>query len=332
MTTWLRFFLKNIYAITTNLKVSLNHVVNGSGKYYFAAQAGLVIFCYGATTKPPALFIVLAAVLCALAFRDMYTHHALGAPKEELPAVYQYYVASAADAVTSLVFMLAAQTLALKFAPSLALPLDVLYHGAVFCLPMTAILRLLLRPKPTPDPNFRGSGRSARYIYKRTWALNVLWLLAEYGLICQDVTDDPNSLMDPLRGFCPLFTFMLWILCQRNALNRRNYRVTLFTNVEKQDMERLKETLPQGLKRGEVFYWAARFFEALIFVELGVSMAAGIWPWISGQQSHGGLMQITARVIPFAAAVLTWSYVKEANIDAAAALQQEIDKLAEVYA
>jgi hypothetical protein len=170
------------------------------------------------------------------------------------------------------------------------------------------------------------------YIYKRTWAFNILWLVAEYGLICQDVTDDPHSVMDPLRGFYPLFTFLLWILCQRNALNRRNYPVTVFTNLKKQEMERLKETLPQGVKRGEVFYWAARFFEVLIFVELGVSMAAGVWPWISGQQPHGGLLQITARVIPFSVAVLTWSYVKEANIDAARALQQEIDAAVEVYA
>ena len=75
------------------------------------------------------------------------------------------------------------------------------------------------------------------HIYKRTWAFNVLWLVADYGLIYQDVTDDPNFvMMDWLRGFLPLFTFMLWIMCQRNALNRRNTLVTVSTNLEKRRM------------------------------------------------------------------------------------------------
>ena len=275
---------------------------------------------------------MLAAVLSALAFRDLYTHHALGAPEEELPPIHEYCVRSAGDAVTALVFTLASQTLALKYAPSLALPYDVLYYGSVIGMPLTAILRLVLRRKPKPDPMFTGPRRSAMHVYRRTWAFNILWLAAEYGLIMQDVTDDPHSVMDPLRGFVPLTTFVLWIACQRNSLNRRNYSMTLFTNPEKQRLERLKETLAQGVKKGDVFYWAARVLEVLIFVELAVSMGAGVWPWLSGQQRHGGLVQIVARVFAFGIAVLSWRYVKEANIAAAGAMQQEIDAAVEVYA
>ena len=94
----------------------------------------------------------------------------------------------------------------------------------------------------------------------------------------------------------------------------------------------MKETLAQGIKRGDVFFWAARVFEILIFVELGASMAAGVWPWISGQQPHGGLVQIAAHVFAFGIAVLSWRYVKEANIAAAEALQEEIDTMVEAYA
>jgi hypothetical protein len=332
MTTFPRFILRNIHSTKVRVDQFLYELVHGNNKYFFAAQIGLVVFCYGATTKPPAVFVVLAAVLSALVFRDLYTHHALGAPELELPPNYEYCVLSAGDAVTTLVFTLASQTLALKYAPNLALPYDVLYYGSVIGMPLTAILRLVLRLKPDPDPTFRGPRRSAIHVYRRTWVFNILWLTAGYGLICQDVTDDPNSLMDPLRGLVPLITFLLWILFQRNALNRRNYPVTLFTNVKKQDLERLKETLPQGVKKGQVFYWAARVAEILIFAELAVSMGAGVWPWLSGQQTHGGLLQIAARVLPFGIAVISWRYVKDANIAAAEALQKEIDTMVEVYA
>jgi hypothetical protein len=169
-------------------------------------------------------------------------------------------------------------------------------------------------------------------VYKRTWAFNILWMATYYGLIAQDVTDDPNSVIDLLRGFLLPFTFLLWIMCQRNALNRRNKIFTIFTDFEKQRKERLKETLPHALKRGEVFYRATRVSEILIFVVLGVSMAAGVWPWVSGQQTHGGLIPIAARVLAFAIAVLSWRYVKEANIAAGEALQEEIDAAAQVKA
>jgi hypothetical protein len=331
MTTLPRFFLKNIDLLQMRVEQFLRRLVHGNNKYFFAAQIGLVIFCYGATTRPPALFVVLAAVLSALVFRDLYTHHALGAPERQLPPKYEYCVLSAGDAVATVVFTLAAETLALKYAPSLALPFDALYYGSVIGMPLTAILRLVLRLKPGPNPEFRGPRRSAIHVYRRTWAFNILWLIADYGLICQDVTDDPNSLMDPLRGSVPLVTFLFWILFQRNALNRRNYPVTLFANVEKQDLERLKETLPQGIKKGQVFYWAARVAEVLIFAELAVSMGAGVWPWLSGQQTHGGLLQIAPRVLAFGTAVLSWKYVKEANIAAAEAIQEEIDTMIEVY-
>ena len=141
MTTLPRFVLKNIDLTKMHVEQFLYRLVHGNNKYFFAAQVGLVIFCYGATRKPPALFVVLAAVLSALVFRDFYTHHAFGAP-EQLPPNYEYCVLSAGDAVATLVFTLAAETLALKYAPSLALPFDVLYYGSVIGMPLTAILRL----------------------------------------------------------------------------------------------------------------------------------------------------------------------------------------------
>jgi hypothetical protein len=331
MTTLPRFILKNICTAQERVRQFLYRLVYGSGKYFFAAQTVLVIFCYGATAKPPALFFVLAAVLSALVFRDLYTHRSLGAPEKELPPNYEYCVLSAGDAVATLVFTLASQTLALKYSPNLALSNDALYYGAVVCLPLTAILRLVLRLKPNPGPS-NGSARSARHIFIRTWVFNALWLGVFYGLVMQDVSDDPNSLIDPLRGGVPLVTFVGWILCQRNPLDRRNHFITIFTDLEKQRLSRQKETIFQGVKRGDPLYWTTRALEVLLFVELALSMCAGVWPWISGQQTHGGFLQIGARVLSFGVAVLSWKYVKRANIAAAEALQEAIDTPNVVYA
>ena len=90
----------------------------------------------------------------------------------------KYYLASCADAITCLVFMAAAELLAVKFAPSMALSSAALDHGAVFCIPLIAMLRMVLRPMPEPDPYYQSSSpRSAIYLFWRTCVFNLLWLL-----------------------------------------------------------------------------------------------------------------------------------------------------------
>src|SRR5207302_8283023 len=122
------------------------------------------------------------------------------------------------------------------------------YHGALICLPLISVLRIVLRPKPEPNSPFKLSELSAKQLFRMTWRLNVMWMVAFQGLLLQNVCDCPSNL-DKLRGFLPTMTIMVWIAVQRNGLERRDKLVTLFTDLAKQTARRLNATLPAGLKK-----------------------------------------------------------------------------------
>jgi hypothetical protein len=319
---------QSIYAVAAEYR---HHTIQSFNKYLVAAELGVVIFCYAAFTGPTALFAIIASILIALAFRNAYTHYDLGRlQKEPLPRA-QYCVDSAGDSVTLMVVLLATQTLALKYSPSLALPWPELVRGTTICVPVIAFMRMVLRPMPEPEPERKFSRRCAIYIYIRSCMFNILWMLAFYGLLAQDVTDDPNSKMDWLRGAVPLLTFGFLIIFGRNGLIRRDTVMTLFTCPRKQRLRRLKETLLQPVKRGEPGFWICVSLEFMVFAELAVSMGTGVWPWLSGQQHSGGFLQVAAHLIAFGTSVVTWKYIKQSNYAAAEAIQKAIDAV-EVYA
>jgi len=237
----------------------------------------------------------------------------------------QYYLDSAGDAATAGVFLLAAEALALKASPTLAFSSSVLYRGALVGLPLIATLRMVFRAKPDPNAPFQGSSMSAEDIYKRTWRLNILWMGAFYGGILQSVRDVPGSIADFLRGCLPIMTLLIWILLQRDALARRDEIETVSTDWKKKIKIRKKETLPQGLhKRDPLYKWYVRL-EVLIFFELTVFSAAGLWPWLSGGVPDANFLGPVGTMAGFAASVLSWKYVKNSNRAAAHALQEEID-------
>ncbi len=318
-----RGFTLKPFPMTSTIREYLVRMVQNSNWVLTAAQIALYIFCFGANAGTAPLFIGLAAVFTILQFRDLYMHRAFGAAEEE--PWHRHYLNQMADAIFCLISMLVCQVLAFKYSPKLMLPFEVLYRGAVVFLPLNAMLRLVLRPKPKQQPPFRRSRRSALHLYWRTCVLNALWLLSFYALILQDVTDDPHSKLDPLRGFLPLVTFGNLIVFGRNGLLRRCMLMSIFTNLETQRMTRLKETLLQSLKRGEPFYWASVVLQFMVFAELAVSMGAALWPWVSGQSPDGSILRVVAHLVAFGTAVLTWQYIKAANAVAAEALQLEID-------
>jgi hypothetical protein len=290
--------------------------VEAFNKYAFLAETGLIVFCFAASSLPHRLVIALVAVLSALTLRDAYTHDNGRSP------VSQYYLDSAGDAITAFLFLVAAETLALKVSPSLAFPAPVLYRGAIICLPLISTLRMVLRVKPDPQEPFPGSRMSAEELYRRTWRLNILWLGPFLGVMAENVSDYP-SVLDRFRGSVPLLTFLLWIAVQRDPLSRRSKLVTLFTNLRKQMLGRKKETLAQGIPKGKPFYWLCAGLEALIFLELTASLVEVLWPCLSGRET--GLIRPVISLIAFATSVISWKYVKNANLAAAAALQAEID-------
>ena len=288
-------------------------------KYAFLAETGLIIVCFGGSSLPGALAVGLGAILIALTLRDAYTHD------DKTSDASRYCLVSAGDAATAGLFLLVAETLALKISPSLAFPAPVLYHGALVCLPLISTLRMVLRSRPDPEAPFKGMRLSAKELYKRTWRLNILWMGAFNGLIWQNTSDVPGSWLDYLRGFLPTFTFLIWTLLQRDALGRRDKIETIRTDWKKKMSARMKETLPQGLQGREPFYWWYVALEVLIFVELAAALAEVVWPWFSGQAPDAGFLRPGICLVAFATIVSSWKYVKNSNRAAARALQAEID-------
>ena len=295
-------------------------------KYAFLAESGLVVFTFAAASWPAPLhwpmLVALAAILCALTIRDAYTH--LEPSYGKMPPTLRYYLDSAGDAAAAGVFLFTAETLTLQVSPSLSFTGSVLYRGAAVCLPLLSTMRLVLRPKPDPQAPFGEQAEPPMTLLKRTWRLNLLWLMASYGLILQNVSDDPNSKLDYLRGYVPLMTIGMWVVVQRNALARRDKIETLFTDWQKKMKARLKETLPQGLRKGEPLYWWYVVLQILIFVELAAGLLEVLWPWLSGKES--GFLRPAICLAVFTTTVLSWRYVKASNRAAARAVQAEIDR------
>jgi hypothetical protein len=105
----------------------------------------------------------------------------------------QYLLEGARDGVTAIVFLLASQVLALKMAPSAALPALILYHGAVAFFPLTMILRMLLRPQPDPETPIDTNGMTPEQVFWAAWKLNALLMTAMWFLCAMNVSDKPSN-------------------------------------------------------------------------------------------------------------------------------------------
>jgi hypothetical protein len=57
---------------------------------------------------------------------------------------------------------------------------------------------------------------------------------------------------------------------------------SMFTDSGKLRLERMYRGLPQGLRKGEPFYWLYVFVEVTIFLVMGMSLIEAVWPWLSG--------------------------------------------------
>jgi hypothetical protein len=311
-------------SVSTIASAYWNHAVAAFNHWAFYLQAVLIIFCFGTAPVPWVLAIPLTAILVALAFRAAYTHHDLSDGRQIQPLA-QYYMDSALDAVVAGVFMLASQALALLISPSAALPAAILYRGALVCLPLTAVLRMAFRPKPDPsNKGFHAPGATAEEIYRRAWRLNVLWLITFYGLIILNVSEKPNSLPDAIRGNL-IVLFGIWHAVQKDSVSTRGEWITLFTDLRKQKLSRMMNSLPQGLKKGSPRFWSYLTLEAAIRLAIGISLVEALWPWLSGQTTAADFAHVVGSIVAFATTILSWSCIKEFNRAAARSIQAEMD-------
>jgi hypothetical protein len=111
---------------------------------------------------------------------------------------------------------------------------------------------------------------------------------------------------------------------QANPFGGRVEFQTLFTDPRDFKLRRLIRALPQGLAKGEPLYFSHLLLEAVIFGVMGMSLAEALWPWLSGQRGHVDIVRVIGSTVSFAACVLSWQYVKQANRAAAQAIESEV--------
>jgi hypothetical protein len=292
-----------------------NQAKAGFNRYAFVAEMALTIFCFGASSLPMAQAVFLAAVFCALAYRNAYTHHDL---KFQCNSTARYYLDSAADAAVAGLSLLTAEALMLYTAPEVALPRPAFYRGALVCLPLIAIMRVVLRPKPDPRLPF-SSKMPAEKIYKKIWRLNIMWMGALNGMSLLTMTHQQNSLVDFLRGLLPMMTMGAWMGLQRNALRRDEF-ITLGRYLYDQKSQRMSSRLLGGLQKHEALYGWYVALEGLIFVQIAASMVTVLRPWLTGGATDSTAARPAAAILGFAALAMSWIYVKRSNREAALAL------------
>jgi hypothetical protein len=284
--------------------------VEGFNRYAFIGELLLIIVCLKMSALQGAQMFALLVMLGALSARDAYTHHDL---RYKCNSIAQYYLDSATDAAVAGLFVFAAEVFMLSVSPELALPLRVLYRGFPVCLPLIAILRAELRPKPDPDIRFEGDREA---IYRKIFVLNILWMATFSLLVMLTMSDRAGSFWDFLRMVYGIVNLGVWRRLQRNVLDAGDLQ-TLSIDWEKRERARMKSSLPQGLQKHEPFYRFYVILEIMLYVQMAVASAVVLWPWLTG---HGDFLKPGISIVSFGIAVLTWKYVKQSNRAAALAL------------
>jgi hypothetical protein len=293
-------------------------VFDSFNRYAFTASMALIVYCYGwvAGSKAQALFLVSG--MLALTLRDAWTHHDPTDPMQALPE-RRYYIDSAKDAAVVLLSVLASQALMLETSHEIALPQAALCRATAIFLPLVAIVRMALRPKPDPQFPFRKMNLSAETLYRRTWFLNGLWIAVFSGVCAMSTSDVDNNPWDFLRGALILSSYGVLFAIQRRTLLQRTFIVTIFTNVRKLVRGRNRKMLAYGLKRGELGWQWYIAIHIVVFAQAVLALVGQLSPWLSGEDR--GFTRPAVALIGFAATVLSWRYVMASNRAAAGAIE-----------
>jgi len=197
----------------------------------------------------------------------------------KLPALQEYYLQSAMDSLGAVIFMFLGQGLEQYLAPAAAVPPGVLFRVAALALPLIPMIRLILRPMPDPKSPFEGKGMSAIEVFRATCRLNILWAVMYCGTVMRGTSDIPEYVPDKLRGFLPLFVLMLFVVVQRDGLERFSWLQKVLVSWEQRALARYERFLWKKLKPGDPFYWAYKVLRVLIFACFGLFIEATVRPW-----------------------------------------------------
>jgi hypothetical protein len=298
-------------------------VFDSFNKYVFTASMALIVYCYGwvAGSKAQALFVV--AGMLALTLRDAWTYQDPTHPLQALPE-RRYYIDSAKDAAVVLLSVLASQALMLETSREIALPQTALCRATAIFLPLVAIVRMALRPKPDPKLPFRKMNLSAESLYRRTWFLNGVWIAVFSGVCAMSTSDVDNNPWDFLRGALIPSTYGVLFAIQRRTLLQRTFVVTIFTNVRKLVLGRNRKMLAYELKKGELGWQWYIAIHIVVFAQAVLALVGQLSPWLSGEDP--GFTRSAVALIGFAATVLSWRYVMASNRAAARAIEEEMER------
>lgn len=286
----------------------------------FVLQIPLICYCYYGAGLSWGLLLAHASVLSALTLRDAFTF------RQKLNGTWiQYCHESAADAAVAGVFMLAAHALTLNISRELALPNPVLYRGALVLLPMTAVMRMMLRPKPAFPVTFKKDLKPEK-VYSRAWYLNLLWVGSFNGLLMMSASDRVGSIADFFFGALPYVTLRVWMGVQRNTLQRGDEVETLLENWKHKVLKRKKEKLLYGMEKREPMYNWYVACEILLLVQALRAVVIVLRPWFSSVPQPMGFFQPAVAMFGFATAVLTWQFVKSSNKAAADVLEAAVEQ------
>jgi hypothetical protein len=295
-----------------------------------ALQIAGMAYCFSAAGMPIALALVLGSVLVPLILRTAYAHLWDIHGNRSAPASpWQYSMDSMLDALITMSVVLMCQTLTIMFQPDLGTKPDALFRGIALGLPVLAAMRMAMRPRADWEHKpFKNSTLTAEEIFKRTWMINALWIATCVALVMTNIKYQPEWMdHDFFKVFIPLKMFVNWIHTQQNSLIRRDRIETLFGNWKKKKLARQREILMKGLNKGEPHYGWYIGLQWILFLLLSIPLALAIWPWLAGTASSRDVYDVLFNVVALIALLWSWSYLKEANRAAAAALQQKIDSM-----
>ena len=162
-------------------------------------------------------------------------------------------------------------------------------------MPAMAALRLALRPVPQAPPPGELSVDEAFRLLKQTVFLTTVWSFVFAFYVIFNSSDIHGYWLDAWRGKL-IGLFLLWIVAQRNGLDRRNKTETLSNDWKVVKAERWVNMIATESKKGETGYWLAKFGELIFYACMGLSLIDVSFPWLTHRANPMGGFGVFARL------------------------------------